>query len=94
MLLFAIDLKDDLKIEDGIVLKDGIPAQLTDVSLRTDLPKDHPFYNTRALRVVPAGMPDCIVIDGLLCPTVDGIKPAPEPIDPIDPEPIDRGLIR
>jgi len=35
-----------------------------DVPIRDDLPATHPLRGKRALRVVPAGMPDCTVADG------------------------------
>jgi len=60
----TISLGDGLTLEGDCVLKEGEAALETDVAFRTDLPKNHPLYGTRALRVVPAGMPDQVIKDG------------------------------
>ena len=66
----AVDLGDGIKLEGDLATKNGKPAVETDVALRYDLPKDHPLYATRALRVVPAGSPDMLVKTGKIEPVV------------------------
>ena len=75
-------------------------ARPDDLPLRIDLPKEHPLYGTRCLKMVPSGMPDCTVDDrGRLVP-VDArgepIVPSPlgqtepgAPGDPIEGEDVD-----
>lgn len=36
-------------------------AKPTDAPIRDDLPREHPLYGTRALRVVPCGMSDIVI---------------------------------
>jgi len=77
----AIDVGDDLKIVDGVVYKGDKIAKPDDAPLRHDLPRGHPLRETRAVKVVMSGMPDCVIgADGKLEP-ID--KPDPGPIDPI-----------
>ena len=80
------NLKDGLEIgKGGVVRKGGKVAKPADVPERIDLKEDHPLYGKRALRVVPAGMPDCTVDkDGRLSP-VTAKEPVPEP----KPEPVE-----
>jgi len=87
---------DTVAILDGgaIRLVDAVEAERLDARLATaadvperrDLPRDHPLYGQRALRVVPAGMPDCTLDDaGRLVPVE-----APKP-DPVLEPTLDRG---
>jgi hypothetical protein len=48
-------LVDEDKIDDKEVV---VFAAQKDIPVRTDLPRDHPLYGRRILKVVPAGMPD------------------------------------
>ena len=44
-------------------------ATTADLGERRDLPRSHPLYGSKALRNVPAGMPDCTLDDrGRLIP--------------------------
>lgn len=64
----ALDAVFDLR-EDGILecKAQSRIARPTDVPVRTDLPKDHPLYGQRVLKVVPSGMGDCTIdADGKL----------------------------
>jgi hypothetical protein len=70
------DLGGDLELRgDGVVRKRGLTtaARAVDVPERTDLPRAHPLYGQRVVRVVPSGMSDCAVdTDGRLVPAVAG----------------------
>ena len=71
--------------------RDAVRARPADVPERRDLPRDHPLYGLRALRVVPAGMGDCTLDDaGRLVPIE---PPKPDPVlEPVADEPMrDRG---
>ena len=76
------DMGDGLKLEaDGRLTKGGLPAKAEDVALRTDLPKSHPLYGTRAVRAVLSGMGDMVVgADSRLEPAVKAVEaPLEEP---------------
>jgi hypothetical protein len=68
------DLGDGLELRvDGTVRKHGRSdsAKTLDIPERTDLPKDHPLYGQRLVKVVPSGMPDCTLDEkGRLVPVV------------------------
>jgi len=81
----------DLKIVGDVVMVGDRIAVEADQELRTDLPKNHPLYGTRASRCVLAGMSDSIIgSGGKLLPiakevAVDPIiKPLDEPAVEID----------
>lgn len=77
----AMDLGDglELKADGAVELKAAKrPARAEDVAPRTDLPKNHPLYGSRAVRCVPSGMPDCEIVDGQLVP-IAAKEPEPEP---------------
>jgi hypothetical protein len=85
----AMDIGDGLELAADLSVMSKAakrPAVEADVAPRTDLPKNHPLYGSRAVRCVPAGMPDCTIVDGRLVPIV---AKEPEPIEP-EPKPIDE----
>ena len=89
------NLGDDLELRaDGVVRKKGMgqSARSNDIPERTDLPKDHPLYGQRLVKVVPSGMPDCTLDEkGRLVPVVakDGKVVIGNELDSID-EPVER----
>ena len=73
---------------DGLVRKGTRLATSADVALRTDLPRGHPLYGTRALRCVPSGWGDVVIGDGgkpepAIKPIEDPEKPLEEPTEVI-----------
>jgi hypothetical protein len=58
----AIALGDGLELQtDGRIRRGERLAMAADVAPRTDLPRDHPLYGSRALRCVPSGWGDVVV---------------------------------
>lgn len=76
--------KDVYLCEDGVARKvDGKVAVAEDVPV-ADLPAKHQFEGLRLVKVVPCGMPDCVIgKDGRLVPagvaeTIEGELPKSE----------------
>ena len=68
----ATKLDGDLSLKEGTVYKGKAIAKPTDTPVRDDLPVGHPLRGTRALRVVPSGMGDCLIAaDGKLMSAVE-----------------------
>ena len=82
----------DVEFKDGVVYIDGKVAETEDQPLRTDLPKTHPLYGTRALCVVPSGYRDCTIGSHGELTQIDDDDPVD--IDPVDLDPvaIPRGI--
>jgi hypothetical protein len=69
-------------VDEADASRDAVRARPADVPERTDLPRDHPLYGQRVLRVVPAGMSDCTLDDEGRLVALDPPKPDPvlEPV--------------
>jgi len=64
-------------VDEADIGDDAVRARPADVPERRDLPRDHPLYGQRVLRVVPAGMGDCTLdAAGRLVP-IGATKPEP-----------------
>jgi len=87
----AMSIGDGLKLEaDGRVCRaDKATARADDVAVRDDLPPGHPLYGSRAVRCVPCGMGDCVIVEGKLVP-VDLKTGLPIEEKPIEPKPVDE----
>lgn len=61
-----VEVAPGLYLKDGVVRKDELLAQESDVQERTDLSNKHPLYGRRVVRVVPSGYSDCEIRNGRL----------------------------